>query len=119
MKALMVSVYTDGGCDCTNGGPSSRHRDMFVLCDKGPFDIAEDDERLLYVQYRRLFGQVYAELVPYSMRDEWTMFGGNFGYDCDSRFSEMVEAETGYPCRGVLPIHDRVETREEQRMYSE
>ena len=105
-----MRVYRDSGkYDCTNNGVSSRFDELFVPCPTSPFECDEDDERLCDIQTRDLFGHVYAELVPRNLKGRWTMMGGNFAGTFDSRFSEMVEELTGYPCRSILPIHDRVE----------
>jgi hypothetical protein len=46
------------------------------------------------------------------------MFGGNFGYSSDSRFSEAVRELTGSPHYGAVPIHDRFDTPEDHEALS-
>jgi hypothetical protein len=41
------------------------------------------------------------------------MFGGNFGYSSDSRWSEAVRELTGSPHYGAVAIHDRYDTPED------
>lgn len=118
MKALALSVYRNTLGDCTNGGASGKHDELFVVCDEGPFDIDENDERLFRLRTRSVFGRNLVELVPYRHNGGLLFDGGNYAGTSDSRFSQMTEKATGYPCRGVLPVFDRVETQEEYNASS-
>lgn len=110
-KALPISVYkSDRLGDCTNGGISSRYRDLLLLCDDGYIDVDLNNppENLVKVVEWRPFGdKTFKHIEPYAkVRSDcvgW-MSGGNIAYSEDSRFRRMSE----YP----LSIHDRQETQE-------
>lgn len=110
MKTLPVNVYTDGD-DCTNGGITSQHRDLYLACEAGWFDVPDDDPKLIRLVKRSFgFGE-YIHAEPVNGRPcgcVGPMFGGNFVYTCDSRFPSP------YP----IPVHDRFETWEEYDMLS-
>lgn len=109
-KALPIYVYKSFGFgDCTNGGISSRNRELLLLCDDGFIDVDLNNppENLVKIVERKLFGdEIYKHIEPYASVDSgnigW-MSGGNIGYACDSRFRRISE----YP----LMIHDRQETQ--------
>lgn len=106
MRALSISVYKNRS-DCTNGGVSSRFNDLLLVCDRGNYEIDENNipENLVKIVTRNVFGTEYKHIEPYKPATEvgW-MSGGNIGYTCDSRFSDLSR----YP----LNIHDRQETQE-------
>lgn len=112
MKALHVSVYRDATPgDCTNGGVSSRFRDLLILCPDGFIDVDEDNppENLCKVVHRFLFGRdvYHVEPVVRPKGAGW-MMGGNYAATSDSRFHAL--------CGGFyvgIPIHDRQESWEE------
>lgn len=110
MKALPISVYREGRGDCTNGGISSRFRELLVICDRGHINIDENNppENLVKVVKRHLFGRDVFHLEPVKRPDGcgW-MMGGNYGATSDSRFSEMLG---GF--YGAVAIHDRQESQE-------
>jgi hypothetical protein len=109
MKGLIVEVYRGAEIgDCTNGGPSSKVKGFTLIDDEVPgiFEPTEDRPALVLVR-RVVFGKPYIHAVPYSMKDEQTMMGGNFVYTSDSR----LRAVSQYP----IPVHDRVESASYQR----
>ena len=110
MRALPISVYKNGSGDCTNGGISSRFRELLVICDSGfiDVDINNPPENLVKVVKRHLFGRDIFHLEPVNRPKGcgW-MAGGNFGHTSDSRFSEMLG---GF--YGAVSIHDRQESQE-------
>ena len=59
MKALPIEVYVTKrrrGCDCTNGGISSKYEQLLLVCDKGYVTIDEENppENLVKVVTRNL-----------------------------------------------------------------
>ena len=70
-------------------------------------DEIDDTDMILLLKAGNL--RNIAKLVPYDRDGKWTMFGGNFAYTSDSRFSEAVSAIVGYRFYGAVPIHDRIE----------
>lgn len=102
MKGLIVRVYKTDLGDATNGGPSSKFS-SFTLIDpmiEGPFEPSDNIPELVLVR-RQLGGSEYIHAVPASLAGKQTMFGGNFIYTSDSRFSVVSK----YP----IPVHDRIE----------
>jgi hypothetical protein len=101
-KGFYVEVFRGArGNDCTIGGASSKHSEIFVLCDgvhykAGPFDLEDAVRKGVPVFVVGVKGG-RINLTP---KDEtrWTMFGGNFAYCCDSR-------TPNHP----VHIHDRIE----------
>lgn len=109
MKALSIEVYKDGsGYDCTNGGISSKYKDLLLICDDGDIEIDENNlpENLVKIVKRNLFGNTYLHIEPVARPTGigW-MAGGNIASTCDSRFRRL----SPYP----LSIHDRQETQEQ------
>ena len=105
-KAISIEVYRHGDYDCTCNGVSKRFDTLLVEHEEGwiKFDETNPPENLVKVVTRKLFGKEYTHLEPVVYKTEykpWFMFGGNFGYTNDSRWSKISQ----YP----LPIHDRVE----------
>ena len=110
MKALPIEVYVTKrrrGCDCTNGGISSKYEQLLLVCDKGYVTIDEENppENLVKVVTRNFGFGTYKHIEPVARPQHlgW-MFGGNLAYSSDSRFSELA----GNP----LPLPDRQETQE-------
>lgn len=104
---LIVSVLRGGpGSNCTNGA-SKVFDSLLVTNVSGPFDN-HDMPRFLLVD-GNLPGT--AKLVSESNQEagDWTMFGGNFAYTSDSRWSEAIEEICGSRQSGAVAIHDRVE----------
>ena len=112
--------------DCTNGGTSSRHKELYLCKDYvTPEDVREycdaencDVEKFVKTETRFVCGGVYKDivLVDDSRQREQHMLGGMSGgnllYSCDGRWSEITGCE--YP----LSIHDRYETQELYDMLS-
>lgn len=124
---LPCDVYTSGS-DCTNGGASSRWKDLYLCRDY----VTEDDvieyceankcmhevERFVNTETRFLFGREYKNIkLVFEGRQKIRnliggMSGGNLLYSCDSRWEEI----TG--CPYPLSIHDRYETQEQYDILS-
>lgn len=130
MKRLSVDVYrhnynTFGGryYDPTNGGVTSQ-RDTFTLfwdCTKEEaIKYCEENSRdlnsCLYLVNRELWGEdhSYAEPLFKPKNCCGPMFGGNFVWTCDSRLYKM----DGKLCACPIPVHDRFETEELNRILS-
>ena len=110
MKALPVEVFRSGLGDCTNGGISSRHDTLYVICDRGFIDIDPKNppENLAKVVKRTIFGRTIYHIEPYAPATHvgW-MMGGNYAATSDSRFSDMIGG-----MYGAVAIHDRQESQE-------
>ena len=109
MNYLPVSIYRDSDrTDCTNSGVTSPKFDnkFVVECETGHVDANTVEARgyiVLKRVDRNIGGKPYVHLVPVTIPEgRWSMFGGNFAYTSDSRFSR---AFGGAP----VAIHDRVE----------
>jgi hypothetical protein len=115
-RGLIVEVYkhinkTGKPDDCTNGGLSSQHDEFLLLgVPNGNWtaDSLPDMPKLKLVQVVGRNGRATTmsyKAVPLDYnevtRNPWYMFGGNFVYTCDSRFTRIC----GYP----IQIHDRKE----------
>ena len=113
MKCLMLSVKRMPGYDCTNGGYTSDHDDIFVPCDEGPFDIPDDHPGLFDLLYREVFGYPSLVLVPHNKEPHKAgpMAGGNYATDSDSRWGKMLARQYGrfYMFNNCLSVHDRWE----------
>jgi hypothetical protein len=106
-KGMLVYVYRNaefGGC--TNNGLTDKVTKLILVGDgiDGPFEVKEGEPYLELVRnaYRvhaepRNFGDMSGLIGP--------MFGGNFVYSSDSRFTKV--------CYAPLPVHDRYETQEQ------
>lgn len=109
-KALPVEIFKNGWGDCSNGGVSSRHNEVLVLCDEGfiPVDMDNPPDNLCVVEKRILWGEKHYYVRPYAEPSGvgW-MYGGCICDTSDSRWSRLTEV--GYP----LKLHDRTETQEE------
>lgn len=124
MKGLLVSIYRSAGGDCTNGGVSSKADDAVLIkngVELGPFSAESSPPALYLAKWCDRWIACPENLeVKHPPRPRpgtrdvlrlgdrtieylggW-MFGGNFAYTSDSRFSVAVGA---YP----IPIYDRRE----------
>lgn len=104
---LRISVFRDTASqyDCTLNGVSSRYTQLTVVNVDGPAEPSDDAPAVRLE--RGPMGSV--RLVPEEAGDSWTMFGGNYGSTCDSRFSRAIESLLGHRFYGAVAIHDRVE----------
>jgi len=114
IKAISADVYRFQLGDCTNGGVSSRHRELLLPCEDGYIDVDTDNlpENFCYVRLRMIGDQKIYDIRPAEIKDgelvdrdgKWYMAGGNFAHSSDARFSRMVGG-----MYGAIAIHDRVE----------
>ena len=117
---LYVGIYRDTSfSDCTNNGVTSEFREFKGLCltnVDGPFDPNSEYPAAKLEKVTHRWGS-HVRIVPDEVKDQDSMMGGNYAATSDSRFREAVEELLGHNFYGALPVHDRVETREQQRMY--
>lgn len=112
---LNVSVYRFPLGDCTLDGISSKAKDLCLVNVDGPSSPSADQPAAMLVK-GNMPGMV--KIVPallddkqrYSQDPRWVMMGGNYAATSDSRFHRAVEAITGHPSYGAVPIHDRIES---------
>ena len=89
---------------------SSRANRVLVTNVSGPFEGTNDDIRVRLVRHNTMKAiHVVSETDIKS--GKWTMFGGNFLYSSDSRFSEKARELLGDVSAhvGAIGIHDRIE----------
>lgn len=113
---LIINVYKTGGLygmDCTNGGISSKTDGLCITNIEGPFNPCDKYPPAKLVEHVR-----HAIIQPEGMDHKWLMFGGNYGSTSDSRFSKAIKKLIGHRFYGAVPIHDRAETAEQQRLTS-
>jgi hypothetical protein len=114
---LMVNVYRTSRngkvVDCTLDGFSSYSDSICLVNVRGP---SEPDAFCAigmlvpgYVVGTAFVVAAHRTEDGYVQSDSRSSDGGNFAACSDSRFSEAVEAITGHPFYGAIPIHDRVE----------
>lgn len=114
---LTVHVFRSSLGDCSNNGISAGADSLLVWGATLEGYITLDDAvKDPYISYPRAVlvpGNLpgLAKIVPWGafLHKRHTMFGGNFAYTSDSRFSRAIEAITGAPFSGAVPIHDRIE----------
>ena len=112
---LMCQIFTPAhGGDSSNGGISSWATHVTLINVEGPFEPTEDRPAVCLV--RRTFGKkeyLHVEPVDIStgQKQIGPMFGGAFIYSSDSRFGKISQ----YP----IALHDRFETPEEYRYFSD
>ena len=123
---ISVFVYRDAHskfADCTNGGASSTHNTLTLIAPDA--DLSEIEESHRERTFRLVQGAYpgTAILVPaFPPSGEGIvgpMAGGNFAATSDSRFSQMIEDITGHRFYGAIPIHDRYESAELNRLLSQ
>ena len=108
---MTVSVFRWGLGDCTNNGVSAVAGSLCVVNVPGPFNPSPALPAVELVEGPG--GRGHAILRPVEAKKPGMvgpMFGGNFGYSSDSRFSEAVQKLTGSRHYGAVAIHDRYET---------
>lgn len=110
---LSVSIYRWCLGDCTNGGESSRAESVCVINIPGPFNPGPYLPAFELVEGPGGKGHAILRPVKSQPGKIGPMFGGNFGYSTDSRFSQALRDLTGLPHSGAVHIHDRYETAEE------
>lgn len=103
---LHIYVYRNDLGDCTNGGISSKVKELCVINVDGPFEPSANFPAVELVD-GHMPGTL--RLVPPDYKNTWYMMGGNYGATCDSRFSAKCEKMLGHRFYGAVAIHDRQE----------
>ena len=103
-KYLKVFVLTNDLGDSTANGVTLRFKDKRVIpCDRGNHseaDVIEPGFTVLELEPCAVRGRA-PHFVPEG-ETRWCMFGGNFVYTSDSRFSEQYGDSP-------IKVHDRIE----------
>lgn len=112
---MLLSVYRAADMpDCSNNGISARHTRLIAINIPGPFEPRKGDAVVVLQNHY----ESSLRLVPAVFEDgRWIgpprhvhyMFGGNFAYTSDSRFSQKCRELSGQDRYGAVPIHDRQE----------
>ena len=103
MKAISIDVYSNPKYrHCANGGISERFDELLIAHERGNIEITGNEENLVKVVHRNLFGRDVYHLAPIDDKGQY-MFGGSYAGDSDQRFCEL------HGIYGALAIHDRRE----------
>jgi len=112
MNIVNVYIYRNSLGDCTNDGLSSKkdHLPLVVLDSNETEESAissltadgKNPNEYLVLVRRELWGENRDYIKPLTEK-RWVMFGGNFAYSSDSRFSNFTGSHQ------PIQIHDRVE----------
>lgn len=115
---LIAHVFRWSLGDCTNGGITGKHDKVCLINVDGPFDPGEQFPAM--VLDRGPLGHPIIRPADENGKPmKGGMFGGNYVACSDSRFGEAIRALfSGQYGNVALPVHDRFETAEEQRLYS-
>ena len=103
---MIVQVYKSPLGDCTNGGISGMVTSLCLTNVAGPFDPGPDRPAARLAKRRHGNVVIYPEGLG---DDGGSMFGGNFAYSSDGRFTEAVRRLAGIEYGFPVAIHDRVE----------
>lgn len=112
---LLVEVFrASEHYDCTRNGISSKAHRICLVNVEGPFTPNAQTPAAMLVKGNghglvKIVPAEYLEIGEYRPVQQWCMMGGNYGSTSDSRFHRAVEALTGHPSYGAVPIHDRIE----------
>ena len=101
MNYLPVYVYTSGGQDCSANGVTVTSQKKLVVPYKDGFITEDGVAKHGYVKLElgKIMDSIHFKPAGVT---KWTMFGGNFVYSSDSRFSEKYG-------RQPVHVHDRIE----------
>lgn len=116
---ITINILRDanlGGCDCTNGGVTSKAKRLTIVNVEGPDNPSENAPAALLEENTR--GTVRIVPVEHPIGCTGPMFGGNYATVTDSRFVQAVEAITGAAFYGAIAVHDRFETWDEHERFS-
>jgi len=103
MRAISVDIFKSSMGDCSNGGISSRYKEVLIACVDGNIEVDMDNipENFCYIDDR--FGHKFVRPYEEAAEVGW-MAGGSVVYSWDNRFRKLSE----YP----LMLHDRQEGKE-------
>lgn len=125
---LIVYIHKSKLGDCSNGGLSSECDELTLVNVEGPFEPTADRPAALLVNGH---SRGTVRVIPAVEVDDaneyhgkWapklgSMAGGCYVATSDSRFTEAVERLTGGRFYGAIALHDRYETPEENRRFSQ
>ncbi len=120
---LILSVYRPASFpNCTNGGLTGRVDNVTVVNVEGPFEPTDERPAVMLVDGPSAGGWNPIVVPAVLVGETWIperregiigpMAGGNFAGTSDSRWNRRVQG------RGVVSVHDRFETVEEYRRFS-
>jgi len=110
MKGLLCFIFHDHLGNSSNGGISSRCKEVVLLDAADVFDATAERPAVRLVR-RGNYTIAVPVMEPHG-KLIGPMFGGCFIHTCDSRFRKFVGHD--YP----VPLHDRWESPELNRMLS-
>lgn len=109
---LHISVYANPLGDCTNYGISGGGRQSLTVVNVvGPFEPSDDSPAVM-LKLRDVGFSKFPIIVPIiDGKEQEGMFGGNFAFTSDSRFSRAVRDLLGGSeiAVGAIKIFDRFE----------
>lgn len=108
MGMILTVLRRADGADCTNGGVSSKTATILVTGPEIPKIFSETADCPAFTIGDRGGYKFLTPVVPCPRDRAGYMMGGNYAVTCDSRWNF-----------GALPIHDRTESAEECRRYSD
>jgi hypothetical protein len=120
-KGLLLSVYKNANCDCTNGGVTAtatqltlvgikRGGEIEPLSPRAQVFAPTKDAPAVILCESALPGMYGPHLEPLEHADGvGPMMGGNYAASSDSRWSELGEL-FGHGRISAVPVHDRVES---------
>ena len=109
---IVAYIYKSDLGDCTNGGFSSKVREVCIVNASGPFKPSDECPAVVLESgYNGPFTNDCVRAVSIADKEdgEWLMHGGNFLHTSDSRFGDLIEELTGRKNIGPIAIHDRKE----------
>lgn len=108
VKGCVAEVFRNSFSDCTNGGISSKYRELYILSEQGGAFEPEDIRECVRLECREIMGEECVNAKPVYLPNCWYMAGGNFLYTSNAQFRDITGKR--YP----IPIHDRHEGSEEK-----
>jgi len=114
MKLIRLDVFRWASADCTNGGISSKEKQIYLKHPNGieftPEEISKLPKGSIF--YSEKCGDDYIRLKEHDTK-KWGMFGGNVAAVCHMD-KERAKGLVGK----LLHIHDRYETSEQSAALS-
>lgn len=118
-KYISLEIFKNRGRDCSNGGLSDNYNTCYIECKRGWIDEGNVPEDAIVKVVKGALGTIHLEPIKAVPGDSvGYMFGGCYVATSDSRFSELVEEETGVHFYGAIALHDRTETWHEYEVLS-
>lgn len=104
---MLVHIYRPAEQRSEEDRKSIKHNVLCLTNVPGPFAPTQDSPAAVLL--RQETGNLI--VVPQELLDSgrWFTFGGNYAYTSDHRFTETVEAISGYLYAFPVAIHDRIE----------